>query len=142
MKECLRQATAGGEGWCIGVSYKLFPFLWAGLNAWCHDGFREGGFHVFFFCRISTRSYMRRFLLLTMILLFFSRKGYAESFYSPSPFLDYYSFHGLPRMLNAVGFSSSFSKHTCYLHILLISLSGPNYTPSLRFTIPSSLDFA
>lgn len=49
MKECLRQATAGGEGWCIWFSYKSFPFLWAGSNTWCHDGFREGASMFSFF---------------------------------------------------------------------------------------------
>jgi len=74
----------------------------------------------FFFCRISTRS-------CSCI-----RDDFASDDDLLVPF---------EKRVRRV-FPLPFSEHTCYPHNLLIRLSGHNYTPSLRFTIPASLDFA
>lgn len=94
----LKAGNCRWGGWCIGFSYKLFPFLWVGSNTWCHDGFREGGFSMFCFFVIYqlARAPAHGTVLLLIILLFFSRKEYAESFHSPSPFLGCFNVSQLP----------------------------------------------
>ena len=92
---------AGNCRWGVGASgfrINCFLFFGSGRIHGVMMDFARGGFpcFVFFVTYQLARAPAHGTVLLLMILLFFSRKEYAESFHSPSLFPGYFNVSQLP----------------------------------------------